>query len=511
MTERAERLLTVPPKAEISIIPLSSILRGSRRLEAENYLSEGYSLRSRIERIGSVPLGQLARVWQPDRLKGIQVSQKHGQPFLAATQVFDIRPRPRKWLALDHTPNAASRFVERGWILVTCSGSVGDAIMSYRPLDEIVISHDLLRVVAMQDENCGYLYAYLRTNFARRMMRSTKYGNVIKHLEVEHLQDVPVITVGSTVRDMLNAAVSRCFALRNEAHDLLLDSEMQYADKIGAVNPTAVESGFPARGRDLFHGSRRLDAYSYNPLAAAILSAVERAGLKTQTLESVTDRIWMPLRLSRTPKDGETAYFSANELFSVNPPVKKRVDLKNSPHVSGFFVKAGWIVMARSGQIYGLNGSVVLTTKAHEAPFFSDDLIRIIPDVSKIRPGYLFTVLGHPDLGRPLVLRASYGTSIPHIEPSDVCGIPVVRLTRENEDAIADKSERAVALRAIADDLENAATVYMEAIIANAIGDGSEDDIDGALADLRIVEAEADPDSTLRGPALEESMKQWLS
>ena len=70
--------------------------KGDRRMEAENYLSTGYGLRLAIEEraTGWQRLASLARVWQPSRLKGIQVGSDTGTAFLAATQVFDTRPVP---------------------------------------------------------------------------------------------------------------------------------------------------------------------------------------------------------------------------------------------------------------------------------------------------------------------------------------------------------------------------------------------------------------------------------
>ena len=74
-------------------------------MEAETYLSRGFSLREAIETQpnGWKPFGDLARVEQPGRLKGILVSPEYGIPFLAATQVFDVRQshasssRSTKW------------------------------------------------------------------------------------------------------------------------------------------------------------------------------------------------------------------------------------------------------------------------------------------------------------------------------------------------------------------------------------------------------------------------------
>jgi len=77
-------------------LPLSEIAAGDRRLDAEVYLSDGFTVRRAIRDslLAVSPLGQLARIWQPSRLKGIRVDREHGAPFLAATQAFDIWPTP---------------------------------------------------------------------------------------------------------------------------------------------------------------------------------------------------------------------------------------------------------------------------------------------------------------------------------------------------------------------------------------------------------------------------------
>ena len=93
-------------------------------------------------------------------------------------------------------------------------------------------------------------------------------------------------------------------------------------------------------------------------------------------------------------------------------------------------------------------------TEYHENIFFSHDLIRIVPKLSMIRAGYLLTTLTHPTLGRPILIRIAYDTSIPHLDPGDVSDFPVVRLTSGEEDSIADLTEESAAERARADVLE---------------------------------------------------------
>ena len=163
---------------------------------------------------------------------------------------------------------------------------------------------------------------------------------------------------------------------------------------------------------------------------------------------------------------------SADELFSVNPPISKRVMIEQAEDPSSYFVKAGWIMMACSGQTYGLNGSVALMTIRHESAFFSHDLIRMIPKRAKVRPGYLFAALGHPRLGRPLVIRYAYGTSIPHLEPLDLVDLPIVRLKPSLEDSIADRMEEAADLYSQAEVIEDQIAADAGEVISRFIGDG---------------------------------------
>lgn len=113
------RLVAPPPKPrerwpyhklKSGTVPASLLFAGERRMEAETYLSSGFAIRAAIEARpnGWVRFGSLASVWMPGRLKGIQVGRDVGTPFLAATQVFDVRPIPRKWLALARTDDATN-------------------------------------------------------------------------------------------------------------------------------------------------------------------------------------------------------------------------------------------------------------------------------------------------------------------------------------------------------------------------------------------------------------------
>lgn len=465
-------------QAKCTTFASSLFMGGDRRFEAQNYLTGGYGVRLAIEtrKAGWTRMVDLAKISQPSRLKSILVSKEFGTPFLAATQVFDLRPVMRKYLSLEQTREAMSLFVTSGQILVTRSGNVGRVILAQVSHENILVSDDLLRIEPQRRELWGWLYAYLRTTQSHSMMSAVQYGHVIKHLETSHLNALPVPLLRDSLLTVYNKRVQVLLDKRNKAHQLLSEAEQLFEKKIGTVTPEQTPlTGFAVRASALCGKRRRFEGAYYTPSATAIMNRFSELNLTVQPLSDLWEREWQVTRNKSVFGDDGIPYMSADELFQHNPSFSKRILTEQVKGADNYFGKAGWIAMACSGQVYGLNGSVMLLSKKHESIFLSQDLIRIIPRQDRIRPGYLCVALGHPKLGRPLVVRYAYGTSIPHIDPADVGTFPVVRLGEHLENQIADFMEEAVKLRAEADDLEEKLVADAEALINRFIsGDMSD-------------------------------------
>ncbi len=426
-------------------------------MEAAGLLASGFMTRMAMEskRTGWARLAEVAHAWQPPRLRGIQVGPRFGTPFLTASQVFDSPPIPRKWLSLEQTEHAQERFVTPGTILVTCSGTVGRTTLARKRLEHTLISHDILRVEPNHESLWGWLYAYLRAPSVVKMMQATHYGHVVKHLEVEHLRELPVIQIDPNTLLTVTRKVQRIADNRNQAEELLAKAHAQLASAF------RLNQGRPRRSMhsiahvaEVSSGRRRLEGSFHAARVRALLERVTQHALRVDRLADVTARVWWMARFSRTFGEGGVPYMSADELFSISQISEKRVHLDPIPKHREYFVKKGWILMACSGQVYGLNGSVTLATKHDESFFFSHDLIRIAPRIDTIRPGYLFAYLGHQELGRILAQRTAYGSSVPHLDPGDVENVLIGRLAAQQENRIADLAEEASRLNAEAAELE---------------------------------------------------------
>lgn len=425
---------------------------GDRRMEAETYLSSGFGIRLAIEkqRAGWLPFGDLARLWCPPRIKQVFVEPEHGVAYLNTSQVFDVRPFPRKWLAFEKTSKAESRLAKEGTILVMASASPGRSTLVTQAHANAFISHHFMRVEPVSAKQAGWLYGYLRSSQGRAMMSGSQYASIIRHIEPHHVAALPVPTVPDAIAADFGQRLQRILTLRNDAYRLAEEADVHFAQAVGSIKRMQNDAGFIVRAADMSGGRRRLEAAYHVPEAAAVLQRFQRF----EPLRDVTERLWWKTRFKRFYGAEGIPYLSADELFTVNPQDTKRILVDPEDSHRDYFVKEGWIVMACSGQVYGLNGAAALMTEHHENVFFSHDLIRIIPDRTKIRAGYLLVTLTHRTHGRPLLIRAAYGTSIPHLDPGDVANFPVVRLGRAEETVIADLAEASAKARAEADALE---------------------------------------------------------
>jgi len=464
---RVEREIWPWHQAKWGEFPASLLSSGDRRMEGETFLASGYGLRCAMEarKTGWDRMQEFARTWQPSRLKGILVDQEYGTPFLAATQVFDIRPMPRKWLAISRIKQPKELFVTSGTILVTRSGSVGRATLAHTPHLNTIISDDLLRIEPRDPNLWGWLYAYLRSPHARAMMRAAQYGHIIKHLEVSHLDALPVPLLRDDLLADFNKNVSIILSLRIQAQNEYIQAEKTYRSAFPSFQENSTSLFFEARSCEFYSPRIRLDAHCFNDTYKFISRAFNQDAIRVDDLSSVIDKIFVPGRFKHIYGDGGMPYLDSADILEVSPDITKYVLSLSDDKQSNYKVDKGSILMPCSGQLYGNIGQVVLATSWHESKLLSNHIMRISPCVEKIHPGYLQCVLGDPILGRPLVIRYAFGSSVPELAPEDIATIQIPRIDPGQEHDIGELMEHAAQHRREADEAEEECALLAETIL----------------------------------------------
>jgi len=422
-------------------------------MDAETYLTEGYGVRLAIESKpkGWVKFDSLASASAPPRIKQVLVSPEYGTPYLNTSQVFDSWPQPRKWLALSKTVRGTERLVNEGTILVMASATVGRAIVATKAHEGAIISHHFLRVTPRQPDYGGWVYAFLRSPQGLSMIRGSQYASLIRHVEPRHLATLPVPLISRDLAAEFTERVRSIVDCRNRATALRVAAEEKFAAALPELAGPAfnAETGYSVSAGMVTRGRRRLEGAYYAPHVISILSRFQH----WEPLRALTQRVWWGKRFKRYFGDAGIPYMSADDVFTMNPYHTERILVQPGDGHEELFVRKGWLIMACSGQTYGLNGSAMIVTEAHENVVFSHDMIRIQPNPD-MRPGYLLTALTHPTLGRPLLLRIAYGMSIPHLDPDDVAAFPIVRLGTRVENTIAELAEASASEQARAEVME---------------------------------------------------------
>jgi type I restriction enzyme S subunit len=176
---------------------------------------------------------------------------------------------------------------------------------------------------------------------------------------------------------------------------------------------------------------RRLDCGPY--LSGAIEARELLKQHNTEPLASLTrdifhagreGRIWVDSNEFGVPFMGSTEVLASN--LSHLPLISKK-QINSNPK---FTIRPGWTLITRSGTI----GRMAYARPDMNDVACSEDVMRVVPDEEKIKPGYLYSYLSSR-FGVPIVIAGTYGAIIQHIEPDHISDLPVPRLGEVEQQA----------------------------------------------------------------------------
>lgn len=217
-----------------SIISSNELLESSGissefRLEAHFYNPIS---RAAINSIRSCPsqnktLGELTeRVFFCNRFTRTYVEAKHGIPYLAGKNIVQIRPRIEHYLSISETAELDSYKLQRGWTLITCSGTIGRTCFVWSNFEKYVATHDLIRVVP--DENKidpGYLHTFFSLPYGYEQIMRFRHGSVIDHVTPGQMEKVIVPLPSPAEQKEIGDKVRLAYEKRAEA--LRLEDQAQ--------------------------------------------------------------------------------------------------------------------------------------------------------------------------------------------------------------------------------------------------------------------------------------------
>ena len=187
--------INLVPDAPIALIQ-SDRLQESLRLDGGYYNAETTQAHRLMDASG-LTLKKLKdvteRVFIPPRFKRVYVDEAHGVPFLQGTHIVHFRPTDVKYLSSSAHKKLERWIIKSGWVLVTCSGTIGRVAIALQQWDGWAASQHILRIMPKEDGLCpaGYIYAWLSSPLGQAQFNGI-YGAVVDELTAEHVENILV-------------------------------------------------------------------------------------------------------------------------------------------------------------------------------------------------------------------------------------------------------------------------------------------------------------------------------
>lgn len=233
----SDAVLNPPPKKAASAIrkkapvdvwevSLADIYTNSDvRLDATHYDQETAAALQQLKRSG-YPLNllsdlaevrlpsQFARVWAEDGA--------HGIPYVNATDLMSLAATgqcsgSQRYLSRQTDVDLQELTIRAGWLLLTCSGTIGRVFYVPARLNGWVATHDLIRIIPHDQASVGFLHAYLSSPIAQKLIAGHTHGGQIDHVTHHQIGTILVPMLGENVVSDFHERAIKALNLREQA------------------------------------------------------------------------------------------------------------------------------------------------------------------------------------------------------------------------------------------------------------------------------------------------------
>ena len=460
------------PDLKWTTVAIREVAENNYRLEASVYSNAGRQAKEDLEqcRWDIVHLGDkfIENAFYLGRFKRIYVEAKDGVPFILPSQITEVYPKASKFISPTTDIDIESTRGKRGQVLLTRSGTIG--IVSYvsKTLENQALSDDVIRIEVKAYS--GYIYAFLKSKTGFAIINTNPYGAVIKHIEPEHLNHIPIPNPPPILKQAIHDLIEDSFKLRDESNDLMDEAQALLIDALQLPDIEELQAEQIGQKADLLNYSvplnaldNRLDASYHVPVVQAIERHLEKTAKKVVKVgdSRISQAIILPGRFKRVyvEEGNGVVFFGGKQIYELDPSNKKYLSLvHHGDRIRNQLALYENMTMITSS---GTIGKVTIAPKHWEGWTANQHIIRVVPTNDEIA-GYLYAWLS-TDYAYHLITRYTYGAVVDEIDDKQVADIAIPLLYNETtQQAINDKVLNANQKRAEAYELEQEALTMLD-------------------------------------------------
>ena len=462
-------------------VNLQEVVEKDHRLEASVYGIEARQVRRDLElcKWDVVLLGAkfIKDAFHAARFKRNYIAENHPDAvgFLGSSEVLDSYPVPVKFLLRNQVTEKHLN-VRRGWVLISCSGTVGNVSYVNKTLQNYAVSQHVIRIISR--EYPGYIYAYLKSRMGRLLVETNNYGAVVKHIEPEHLNHIPIPNPPSILKQQIHNLIDESFKLRDRSNELMDSAQalLKNALRLPGIKELRAQTkqfddsagvlSFSVPISDL---RNRLDGSYHVPIVQVIERLLDETAKEIVKVgdSRISQSVILPSHFKRiyVNEVKGTVLIGGKHLYSLDPVDKKYLAAQQySEELRNDMLLAENMIVVTAK---GTPGKVAIVPNHWNGWFISSNLIKIVPASEEIA-GFLYCFLSSP-YGELLIRRQIYGAVVDIIEPTHVKSIVVPFLKDEQTQMeINSKILDANRKRTEAYELEQEALAILDEKVINA-------------------------------------------
>ena len=312
------------------IVKAHDILSAGFRTDASYHLSEGVEVKRQIalSPYPCITVGDVAsRIFHAGRWKRSYVSSKeHGIELIGSSDMLQADLSDIKLISRKYTPDIEDKKLKRDWILISCSGTIGNTVYTTNQHAEKLASQHVIRIIPNNILRTGFVYSFLSTSYGYNLLTQGTFGAVIQHINPEHLENIPIPNAPENLKRQIHELIVKSYALRDESNDLIdeatqiLISELELPD----IDDFQNEKIFSVNVKNLFG---RLDASYHAPIVSRLVEHLKKHAAEVTTIGNsrISKKIILAGVFKRVYVEKEFGYpfLGGKEITQLNPKTEK--------------------------------------------------------------------------------------------------------------------------------------------------------------------------------------------
>lgn len=454
------------------------------RLDASSYLSGSMEVRKQLEalpntvRLHTVTAGHKGGIFNGPMFRRVYLPDpEHSVPFLGSKDMMtsDLTRLPRLRKSDAESASLSYLRLKPGMTLISCSGFYAGRRSYVRPdMATIWSSQDVLKVEPDPDKiRAGYLYAFLASRFGEAFIKASVYGSAVKHIEPNHLVDLPVPRFGGDLEQKIHDLVEESARLRAALQAGLVAATEDFFHSVGL--PELIDYRWHDEEPDLgfvVHGVTpvTLRALNFRPRAQRLIDMLRSVPGTTlgQVCEGGTLRTGARFKRIDADEEHGVRLVGQRQAFWGRPE-GRWISAAAAP---GDILQKDETILVAAHGTFGENEvyarSAFITGSLLENAY-SQDFVRVLSGTSEVPGAYLFALFRSDVMFR--ILRSiSVGGKQQEYHTRFLRDMPIPLASEIDRDRIAETVRQACRDRDRADVLEDEALSLLTVAIEGAEG-----------------------------------------